>query len=234
MMPSFLRRLKYYGIGFSLGLLFVFFFFKNRGCSWLPGNRVKNSILERLVVVSEKERLKIESKGFKMKDIVNALNHGSVHFSESKRHGTDKIYLISKKDQRRGDFKCFFNLPHDSFLAEVFWADKPVSKIRISQSGYGKFVHFPKDDHLVYIDSNKTISCQLNALQIHAPNQILNLLKRNGQFDFKQTNLTTKQKPIHCLVFSSKSYDRIRIFANWYKNKIHVTSFLLPFRNKCN
>jgi hypothetical protein len=60
-MESLWRRLKYYGIGFGIGLVFVIFFFQNRGCSWLPSNRVKNSILDRLVVASD-ETLEILKK----------------------------------------------------------------------------------------------------------------------------------------------------------------------------
>jgi len=49
-MNTFLRRLKYYGIGFGIGLLFVFFIFKQKGCSWTPGNRVKEAVLNRIIV----------------------------------------------------------------------------------------------------------------------------------------------------------------------------------------
>ena len=52
-MKSWIKRLKFYGIGFGIGLFFVAFFFQNRGCSWLPSNRVKNAILDRLIVVSD-------------------------------------------------------------------------------------------------------------------------------------------------------------------------------------
>lgn len=84
-MESFWRRLRYYGIGFGIGLLFVFVFFQNRGCSWLPANRVKNSVLDRLLVIPDHQEKAMNDKHVNVKDIVNALNEGDVEFSESKK-----------------------------------------------------------------------------------------------------------------------------------------------------
>ena len=84
-MESFVRRLKYYGIGFGIGLIFVFVFFQNRGCSWLPSNRVKNSFLDRVIVVPVDQMDYLKSKGITEKDLVQVLNDGEVNFSESKK-----------------------------------------------------------------------------------------------------------------------------------------------------
>ena len=56
MQYTFLRRLVYYLIGFGIGLIMVIFFFQNRGCSWLPENKVKETIL-RKIIISEKHLL---------------------------------------------------------------------------------------------------------------------------------------------------------------------------------
>ena len=68
-MDSIFRRLKYYGIGFGAGLVFVIFFFQNRGCSWLPDNRVKNSILDRVLVLPETESVQMKKYGLTKKDL---------------------------------------------------------------------------------------------------------------------------------------------------------------------
>ena len=52
-MTNLYRRLLYYGIGFGIGLVCVFFFFNNRGCSWLPENRVKEMVTERLIYIAD-------------------------------------------------------------------------------------------------------------------------------------------------------------------------------------
>ena len=80
-----LRRLKYYGFGFGLGLIFVFFFFQNRGCAWLPGNRVKNSILDRLVVVSDRTAADLKDQGISNAFILELLNDGDVLFDQRKK-----------------------------------------------------------------------------------------------------------------------------------------------------
>lgn len=92
-----LRRLKYYGIGFGIGMIFVFFFFQNRGCSWLPENRVKNSILDRLVVVSESNAELMKAEGIDDDFIVGLLNDGDVDFSASQKREESKVYVIEKR-----------------------------------------------------------------------------------------------------------------------------------------
>src|SRR5690606_27248461 len=99
-MTNFWRRLKYYGFGFLLGMLFLVFFFNNRGCSWLPGNRVKNTILDRLIVVSDETQMIMDQKGIKNDDLIEALNDGNVLFDESNKNDENKAYLIEKDGQK--------------------------------------------------------------------------------------------------------------------------------------
>lgn len=85
-MDKLLRRLKFYGIGFGLGLIFIFFFFQNRGCSWLPGNRVKNAILDRVLVVSDEVRSEMNTLKLSDSLLIQALNDGDILFSESDKN----------------------------------------------------------------------------------------------------------------------------------------------------
>ncbi len=43
---NFLNRLKFYLIGFGLGLFLIYSLFKDREWDWLPENKVKKFILE--------------------------------------------------------------------------------------------------------------------------------------------------------------------------------------------
>jgi hypothetical protein len=54
---KFSKRLKYFAIGFSIGLLFVFGLFKEREFkwAWLPGNRVTNFILSHPIKINQKK-----------------------------------------------------------------------------------------------------------------------------------------------------------------------------------
>ena len=50
---KFTKRLKYYLIGFGLGLFLVFFLFKDRSWSWLPENRVLDFISSHPILVNK-------------------------------------------------------------------------------------------------------------------------------------------------------------------------------------
>ena len=52
-MDKFKNRIKYFLVGLSIGVILVYFMFGNRGCSWLPENRVKNMIGEKEIVVGD-------------------------------------------------------------------------------------------------------------------------------------------------------------------------------------
>lgn len=94
-MQKFKDRLKYYLIGFTFGIIAVIFFFGERGCSWLPGNRVKNSIAENEIIYGDSIKALLECSTYTNDDIYDILNSsGDVDFSESKTHETPKKYVF--------------------------------------------------------------------------------------------------------------------------------------------
>lgn len=220
------RRLKYYGIGFGIGLIFVFFFFKNRGCSWLPENRVKNSILDRLVVVSDETATKLESKGIDHEELIQVLNDGDVVFSESKKEGDSKVYVIE-----RNDVKYCFTLPYESFFSEIKIGED-AKKTETSTEGWGEIVHFPTDSTLIWPDSTKLMTCQQDKLGLISSKEILKLVKATGKVDFGKTDLTIRPKPEHYLFFE-KDGEEIGAKVIWYKNKLNVISFEGGVANDC-
>jgi hypothetical protein len=226
-MSTFVRRLKYYGIGFGMGLVFIFFFFQNRGCSWLPGNRVKNAILDRLIVISDSTNLVLKEKGLSKDDIINALNEGDVEFDESDKHNESKIYIIEQDD-----IKYAFTLPYESFISEVQIRDRK-KQIAPTKKGLGNILHYPNDEYLVYPDSTKLVTCQQEALGLIEPKKILQQIKKTGRFDFEKSNLKQRPKPEHYLTFKSKG-EIIGAKIIWYKNKLNVTSFVSKKSESCN
>lgn len=220
-MESLVRRLKYYGIGFAIGLIFVFFFFRNRGCSWLPENRVKNAILDRLVVVSDSTSEMFKKIGLTDDDIIQVLNDGDVVFDESLKDGDSKVYLLEKEGR-----KYCFTLPYESFLTEVFLSDK-ASEVATSTMGEGRILRFPLDSNLVFVDSSKVLGCIQDELGLINPRDILKELKKSGKIVFSKTNLEARPKPEHYLKFTR---DTVTVGAKaiWYKNKIDINSFDLP------
>ncbi len=222
-METFTRRLKYYGIGFGIGLLFVFFFFKNRGCSWLPGNRVKNSFLERLIVVSEDDALWLKKKGISEKEVLEALNDGEVDFNESLKKGNPKVYKIDKSFEGKGMVHFFFTLPENSFVSELVVTKSKASSVINSLEGKGQVIHFPKDNDMVYIDSSKVVTCMQDKLGYTDTRLALKDMKKGLTIDFSNTNFKLKPRPEHTLVWKNKQQKEIVAKANWYKNKINIS-----------
>jgi hypothetical protein len=220
------RRLKYYGIGFGLGLIFLIFFFQNRGCTWLPSNRVKNTILDRVLVVSEKTKQDMEGLDLSSEDIIQVLNDGDVQFKKSDKNSDDKVYLIEKEGR-----SYLFTLPKESYIAELF-IGKDAFNVKTSKDGRGKIIHLPNDENMVYPDSTQYVTCQQEELGLADPKAIYKLIKETGEIDFGKTNLSVKPKPEHYMYFV-KEGDTIGFEAIWYKNKINITAFDLPFENPC-
>ncbi len=223
---SFTRRLKYYGIGFGLGLVFVFFFFQNRGCSWLPGNRVKNTILERMMVVSDETAQTFKEKGVTKEDAIAALNEGDVVFGESDKNSESKVYVIEHEGN-----KFLYTLPFESFITEVKLGGS-AKKAKTSEEGMGTIWRYPVDKDLVYLDSSAVLQCQLDQLQLEDAKAIFGKIKESGKVDFARTDLSVRPKPEHYIVFT---HDTINVAAKtiWYKDKLEVLSFDFPSQEKC-
>jgi hypothetical protein len=232
-MDSWLKRLKYYGIGFGLGLIFVIFFFQNRGCSWLPDNRVKNSILDRVLVLPEKDAVKMAELGLSEQELTQVLNDGDVLFEESVKEGNPKVYVVEKEFEGKGKIKFFYTLPDESFISEIHLTESSASQVKNTKNGTGKLISFPKDDDLVYPDSAANVTCQQSALQLINPRDILNLIKKTGRIDFSKSFLKSNPKPEHYIVFKDEKGREIGSNIIWYKNKLNITNFVLPFKSIC-
>lgn len=233
-MDSIFRRLKYYGIGFGAGLLFVVFFFQNRGCSWLPNNRVKNSILDRVLVLPESEAVQMKKNGLTKKDLTLVLNDGEVLFEESKKSGNPKVYVVEKEISNKGKMKFFFTLADESFISEIHFSLPNAKKVKSTTKGMGEFIYFPKDDNLVFPDSSARVTCQQGELNLISSKEILKNIKKTGKIDFSKSHLSASPKPEHYLTFIDKKGREIGCNVIWYKNKLNITNFVSPFKSECN
>jgi len=105
-MKDFFRRLKYYGLGFSIGAIMVVFMFDNKGCSWFPSNRVKDNLFNRMIVVNQEANAEIKEQGFTEAQFLKTIQEGSVDFGKSKKQGLDKP---GHPRQKITDSKKFIN-----------------------------------------------------------------------------------------------------------------------------
>mgnify|MGYP003666106107 CR=1 FL=1 len=216
-MDSFLKRLKYYGIGFSMGLIFVIFFFQNRGCSWTPTNRIKTSILERIVVIPDSE------KGFNTKDkelqkeLLNYIENGEVDFGKSKKKDPNKFYKFDLKGQK----SLYFTLPNDSFISAVYRSEPKHETIK----GKARLLLFPEIEDLIFMDTTDLLSCQLLGLGFKDERQLQKELIKNGVIDFNQSSFKDVVKPEHFVEILTPKGNKMALKAVWYKSKINIKSF---------
>lgn len=230
-MESFWKRFKYYGIGFGIGTLFVIVFFNNRGCSWLPENRVKNTILDRVIVLPENQKDELKKHKLSIGDLNSILNDGKVDFGNSIKNKNPKVYAVTKTFNNK-EYTFYYSLIDESFIAELHFTEKNINQVKLTKKGKGDLIAFPKEEDFVYPDSTNKVTCQLVNLGIKNPRQILKSLKKNGQIDFSKTNYYLTPKPEICLIFKSRKGE-VAFQSIWYKNKIYISDFNLPFENDC-
>lgn len=222
-MNSFLRRLKYYGVGFGIGLLFVFFFFKNRGCTWLPENRVKNTVLERVLVASPEDQAFFDRMHWSDSMVVSFLNDGDIEFGSSKKQGDPQVYVASKEIGGKS-YKLWFTLPKDAFISEVHVPKDNIQRVGNTKTGMARMLHFPNVDNLVYLADNDLFEKAYKALGIKSSKQVFRLLKKNGFMDFSKSNLDAKPLPEQKIGFVLNG-DTLTATTTWYKDHIQFFEF---------
>ena len=223
-MNNFFRRLRYYGFGFAVGLLVVFFFFKNRGCTWLPENRVKNTVLERILVISEADQQKANKLGWSDSMLVSFLNDGNVEFGTSNKRGNPQVYVFSKKINGKKQ-EMWFTLPKDGFISEVKFPVGNVQRLSSSINGLSRMMHFPKVENMVYLTENDSFEKEYKALGIKDAEQVFRLLKKNGFVDFSKSKLAASPMPEQKIGFELKAGDTLTATGTWYKDRIQIFKF---------
>lgn len=232
-MENFLRRLKYYGIGFGIGLLFVIFFFKNKGCAWTPENRVKNAIFERLIVINDDNKNELNKLNISERELIQILRNSDVNFQKSKKTDRFKVYHFDCKTKAGKEFTTLLTLGKESFMSEVFIKEKNAVKAKNSKEGIGKIIYFPKERNLVYVDTTDKLICQKEQMQLIDNNHIFQRIRKNGVLDFQNSNLDRNPKPEHCIIFKDKKNREVRAYALWHMDKIEIFRLDLTFDNSC-
>ena len=104
---NFINRLKFYLVGFGLGLFLIYTLFKDREWNWLPENKVKNFILENPLKINlKKDQFNLLTDQFSKK-IFDLIINGNVNFSQSETKSINKEYLI-EYENNSGLFKLSF------------------------------------------------------------------------------------------------------------------------------
>ena len=224
-MSSFTRRLLYYGIGFGIGLVFVFFFFNNRGCSWLPENRVKQIVSQRIIFISERNLPVLKKLGIKENEIGAYIKNAEVYFSKSIKNTNPKIYHFEGPTKTNDNFVCQIVLYDDSFICELIPNQYSSKNAAPSNKGYGKPVRFPKEGNFFYSDSTRYTICKRKALGIIEDSTLMSYFRQSGRIDLLNSNLRNKPKPEHRLIVKDEKGIEIGFNATYYKEKAKVIFF---------
>ena len=91
------KRFTYYGLGFAMGLLIVFFFLggKQPSCNWLPNDQLLNIIRQTKKLYSEEVTRELGRSSADSLDIRNILESGDVDFSRSRvKNEPCRLYWI--------------------------------------------------------------------------------------------------------------------------------------------
>lgn len=155
-MDKFKNRIKYYLIGLGFGFALVYFMFGNRGCSWLPSNRVKNMIGEKEIIVGDSILDVMEQLKLTNDDIYLLLkSEGDVDFSLSKTKGVPKIYFISAEKENEV-FSAKFALYEEREFSEVIEVKRNKQTAISSQSNQTKStLPLPHADVIAIIEGNE-------------------------------------------------------------------------------
>lgn len=227
-MKDFLRRLKYYGLGFIIGTIMVVFMFDNKGCSWFPSNRVKDNLFNRMIVINPDNLHFIKDQGFSESAFLKTIQDGGVDFGKSKKQGLDKVYRIDYQTPSGKKQHCFMTMGDESFITEVIFSKQNALKITPSKSEVkdGKILFFPKNQFLFYMDSSQVFQKEMKEAGVSNDKQLNQLIRKYGGFSFNYAQLNIHPKPIHGIRFQTKKGAKELLYVQciWFKDKIKVYS----------
>lgn len=227
---KFINRLKYYGIGFGIGLLLVFIFFGGRGCSWTPENRVKYDLTHKIIVLTQEDYNQITKQGLKPANYINLIENGDVDFGLSIKRENPRFYYFSGETAEGKILKAQFELRNNDAYVSLM---RPLSKAKIDNK------HMPKSARIIYVPKDSSLfvfddlaKCQAKYLNLTVE-KIHTALENNGRIDYTQSKLDEKIKPVYCFVFEidNKTYEGKAI---WYKDRIVFKRFNDAGKAPCN
>ncbi len=235
-MESFWRRLRYYGLGFGLGLILTFGIFNTRGCSWMPENRVKEAMNKRVWIV-DMQKVNSFYKDHKLNDakFYRLMQDADISFTKSIRSGRHKVYDITFTDGKKKEAHCLARMTDESFVVEFIPGVKNIKEYRKmnSPSFRASIIYTPDQKHLVYAEDNPAIKEHLRALGIRNDFQLQKELL-SGFFCYQKSRLKEQPRPIHVIEFRPTHDKKVAVEATciWYKDKIkvyHLTDLPLDF-----
>jgi hypothetical protein len=220
-MDNFFRRLKYYGIGFGIGLVFVVLLFQQKGCSWTPGNRVKSAILERIVFIDSLDERYIKAHNISPKILRKFIENGTVSFLKSKRNGQEKLYHFHGTLGSDKSFNCLVGYREKSVVVDLDFEHSDIKQYK-PLAGFAKPFLYKKKNWF----SGKWNLYELKGMvPSSAPEKFTELFLKNGRLDCSKSRFDV-QKPTSYLFFKNQfakhHKQEYRMRTIWYQEKIEI------------
>lgn len=213
-------------IGFSIGLVFVIFFFQNRGCAWLPGNRVNLTINDKVWVITDSEKEKFSRSGIGQKEIMKIISEGKVNFPKSikKQNSFPKAYIIEHELDNE-NVRLQFSLFEDSYITLIHQLDEQQEAFKTdSIKEMGTFIRLPRDSALVYIDKSDYARCTARFLSNRNQKVLVEALEKSGRIDLNKSDLSLSKATqyIHFNIGDSLNVEAKSIFL---ESRINFKAF---------
>jgi hypothetical protein len=213
-MKSIWRRLMYYGIGLMFGLLFVTLFFGNRGCSWLPENRIKSSVFSQVLVIDTNTMISNFTDSMYVVSLVDA----KVNLGLSIRQGEPKAYYFA--NTKKGHTPRFFQVTFETDgVVGICKTIQENQKAQIHKGNYWyPIIHVPGDSNFIsFIDDmqDKIDFFKLNRQQIH------NALKSTGLAETQNFDVDPDKRKIHRMSFVHKGIT-YNINVRYFQNSLQI------------
>ncbi len=198
---TFFRRLFYYLIGFFLGLILVFLFFGNKGCSWLPSNQVRDVISKKIIIST--------SVKFNPKNISNLLENSEVDFDKSDKKSNNKSYFFKLTSENSTIQTFFVSFNPESYFAIIHESEKELTNYK--NDTVFKIISVPNGTNsLVNYEENNPIKIQLKDLNMDSKNYFNTLIK-NGYLTYNYS------KPNNSIVeiYLKNQNNSNRVYYKW-------------------
>jgi hypothetical protein len=226
-MSAFWRRLKYFLGGFIPGCIIVILFFQNRGCSWLPDNRVRGSILEKIIVVDSTQQQLLNKIGITKDGIKTFIDGCEVNFKKSDVKKDTKVYFLTNNGR-----SMYVLMPKNSFIAELKSVSSKGAK-KLTSKGKGELWKTPKNPDFVYFKTDGVLNCQQNEIGLRTSKSFYNRLRQVGRFDFEKSSFTANENLHFFILKDLKGRGEFGVESVWYKEKMDVRKLIFPFDSDC-
>src|SRR5690554_2057274 len=225
------KRLRYYLTGLLIGTIFVSILFKDRGCSWTPTNRVKNSIQDKIIVFPEDQLDALNEIGINKENIYRFLVHGNVDFSGSLKDKFPKVYIIEENDSIPQRLQ--FSLYEDSYLSIVHVLEEGEQPKRYEQlEGYGIMARLPKDSAFVFIDKSNYTQCKARGLASKDQQDIIAAMRNTGKVNFSKSDLMLT-KAVQQIEFMQNDTLLVDAKTIWFESRVTFKDFFWENRLPC-